>query len=776
MKFLVEGSEYTRKVLKTLLDDSIYSTVIQEHPGKDTQVLSCVGYCLSKENSTHQRDHIFLLPKVFRFGEGEKLFGSIPIPADKAIEFDSELYKQLEDDGWKPQIIEEFSMYLYQSIEKFRKTHSRTSIAYQADSSAVMSSKKDNDDRTTLDTVLALRDFYKENPDLFVLVYKQAHSGYNKVNWSKTIRNKTPLISGREVVYLEVVNFKKEINYDEELMVLFFSTLQYLHKKYNFGFKFDQPYELIPEKEYARRLSGGILKKRLEAIRNFYFNERLLKLWELLHIFVDKEDKTRHGKTGSEFLLACNYNIVFEAMIDDILCDKATLRGMEALKNQPDGKIIDHIFRGQSVLGDSKDILYIGDSKYYKDGSKPEGASLFKQYTYAKNIIQQEIDWYHQGDERSIRYRDDLTEGYNLTPNFFIRGFIDKDHGYNDNGLEEIGKEEDADFTINYQFANRIFDRDTLFLRQYELNFLFVLQLYVSKSQSDRERFQTFARGIFKKNFISYVKAHYDFFVLSPKDGRDLTKLVREKYFWDIHGKVFAPYSDEELDRLLILGLERPEESMQKEKFINLKGSGIEAHNRDIARENSNLLIKLEQDFYIKEYTLGEEPYICYDNMVNGQEQNRRLISDNGVVGNLSQYKKETVLVGCYRSPEHLEWILKNRLYNLCFDKYRKGNVYADTQNIFTAAYLFLYNYSNSSGEVKCFSLSSEHKILGHSDLESLGYPFAEGASPDNEYFIYHLGEGIECSLSVKDIVPANTLSDHSDGSPIFLPFSEKQT
>ena len=68
---------------------------------------------------------------------------------------------------------------------------------------------------------------------------------------------------------------------------------------------------------------------------------------------------------------------------------------------------------------------------------------------------------------RPCANRDELTEGYNPTPNFFIRGIIDeKDLSYSDHKLTRY--QEDEKKCSNKHFENRLFDRDTLLVLTYE--------------------------------------------------------------------------------------------------------------------------------------------------------------------------------------------------------------------------------------------------------------------------------------------------------------------
>lgn len=62
-------------------------------------------------------------------------------------------------------------------------------------------------------------------------------------------------------------------------------------------------------------------------------------------------------------------------------------------KKQEDGKIVDHLFTAHSLIeGEAQSTYYIGDSKYYKMGHELGSESIYKQYTYARNVIQWNLD------------------------------------------------------------------------------------------------------------------------------------------------------------------------------------------------------------------------------------------------------------------------------------------------------------------------------------------------------------------------------------------------
>ena len=81
-------------------------------------------------------------------------------------------------------------------------------------------------------------------------------------------------------------------------------------------------------------------------------------------------------------------------------------------------------------------MYYIGDSKYYKIGNEVGKESVAKQYTYARNVIQWNLNLFLDNEERPDKddyiLRDEVTEGYNIIPNFFISAKMDKDLSYVD--------------------------------------------------------------------------------------------------------------------------------------------------------------------------------------------------------------------------------------------------------------------------------------------------------------------------------------------------------
>ena len=735
MILFFEGKDYKRSLLDSVFGNEHARVISRGNLKDDKAVLDCVGYYYDPMQS-----HVFILPKVFNIGG--KGFGCIDLTDDSSVKVSDSDANTLKDNGWRPELLTELPIYLYQAIEKYRKREI-DNISTEKDSvQSIMSSKKGKNETSLMDVILSLRDFYNENQNLFVLIYKQAHSGYNKVSWNKTIRTQQPVIKDRKVIYPFIVNRRKEINYDEELLVLFFNALRYINNEYHFNFCIDQPYSLLSDSEFKRRLERGAVSRKLKSLRNNYFNEKLVLLWELLFAFASKVENVRDAKEKEEYLLVRDFNNVFEDMIDVLLGDSDAPR---CLVKQQDGKIVDHLFKGVSLTTANRQVYYVGDSKYYKEKEDPKGESRYKQYTYAKNIIQTEIDWYHK-NKPHLKYRDELTEGYNITPNFFISGRVEKDYGFKTAELHL----QDGEFDKNYQFKNRIFDRDTLFLRKYDINFLFALYAYVSRSQSIRYKFKDEAKAIFRRDFIKYIDAEYDFYLLLQRADGDIRDLVN-KHFRELNGKVFCPYDiGEEHYGLLMLGLERGD------YFANAK-----------------LLSVLSNDFIIKEYHLGTEPYVYFNGLLFGEEVSRTMVLRDALTDGYGNYRRETVLVGCYRSQEQRDWILRYKLYNVRFNKGRAGAVFKNTQQVFTASFLILYDYSNKPADAECYVLTGGNMIVYASGMQERDYPKTDWFG-DEEYLVYGIGERVAGNVCVKDVLDKHP--EVEDGRPLYLYFVEVES
>ena len=434
------------------------------------------------------------------------------------------------------------SAWLYQAIALFNARHTDNEITSSRSLAGLVGNRGEGE-ATLIDHILSLLRFNKEHQNLFTYIAIIQHSGNNKIHWTKTIRQTQPLLHKGKPFYLNCKTKSKIINYDEELIVLFFSTLDYLAHSYHFQVKKNLNYDTLKAYRVANLIDTGKGTRLLRKIRNKYFTDELVALWGLLYAFYEQAERVAQKKVYSELLLVRNFNIVFEDMIDTLIGENELPNG---LKEQKDGKIIDHIYRDKSLL-EADDIYFIGDSKYYKEGNEVGENSLYKQFTYAKNVIQYNIDIFngkHPGD--ILPYRDELTEGYNPTPNFFVRGFVDpNDLSYSDSKLRNKGEVD-----CNYHFTNRLFDRDTLLVLTYDINFLYVLSAYV-QSHGTSDSVNNFLRKRFRDDIVEAFEKTYDFYSLIPLNGVSNEEFV-EKHFRKLIGKIYCT-----TEGLLLLALKR---------------------------------------------------------------------------------------------------------------------------------------------------------------------------------------------------------------------------
>jgi len=514
MKLLFEQYGYSKGALQPLLDAHYFS----ELQGGVAQI-PYVGYFLSHKIP----DTVFILPKVFII-EG-KAFGKYA-PED-IVDFET-----LADEDKRT--VFALSVWIYRAIKLYCQRKSRQSDATEVMQNVVSHTGQSSE--TMIDIVLSLLKFHKDHRNLFTYITRIKHTGQSKIHWQKTISKTQAIVQHGRPIYLNPQTRQREVDYDEELIVLFFSVLNYLNAEYHFDIHPVFGYELIKPSKIRDMIDSGKGMRLLRQNRRKYFTDEMVQLWNLLFTFFEQSQHVRSKtKSDEQAMLVRDFNLVFEDMIDSLIGESNLPRG---LKEQKDGKIIDHIYRDHSLIDIDDDIYFIGDSKYYKEGNEISKNSIYKQYTYAKNVILYNVgvfDGIRQTEDKSVHYLDKNTEGYNITPNFFIRGHIEKDRlsDYSNSGL----REEKDKVHISYHFENRLFDRDTLILQTYNINFLFVLAAYVQGAGEHTKEI----RRVFRENVKDVLQRHYQFYAIKPRIQGEAEGYLKE-HFQDVLGKVYAPY------------------------------------------------------------------------------------------------------------------------------------------------------------------------------------------------------------------------------------------
>ena len=539
MRIFIEGESYSLDILKPIFGDKFYISY------GAIGIIDYVGYYHSIDDEV-----IYLLPKLFIDTKGfilnkynKNLFAENKI--DEVIESIDEL-------NW----LKRFLIIFYKGLIEYRERYSNT-IQSKGDVLQLSTSLGENE-YSFLDIVLSFVNFHKKNKNTILFIHKKQISAKHKnVNWGKTVRKSNPFFTNERIPIYSKLNVKKKyIDTEEELLCMFYSVLNHLKTEYNFSFLIDESYSVSKGNEYEKLAANG--PKILKKIRYKYFSDILVKMYKLLELYFLQSNRVSIQNKNEDFIMVKYYHLVFEDMIDKLITSKIntneTSKGvsLKKLKENKDGKIIDHLFEYDSLIDRDESIFYIGDSKYYKSSNEVQENATYKQFTYARNVIQFNIDLLNEGKKinSNIRYRDKVTEGYNITPNFFIQGVVKDNFNFDD---DKLAIDFDKGIKYSYHFKERIFDRDSLFLNHYSINFLFVLKSYSNKSSFELEKYKIEIHKKFRTNFVSYLKKQNLFkFYQTEFESKELLKQFIDIEFRNLTGRVYVSKSN---DKRLILAV-----------------------------------------------------------------------------------------------------------------------------------------------------------------------------------------------------------------------------
>ena len=567
MRILIEEYQYNAADVKDILHGI---DALENVEGKVS--IHYVGYYYN----VLLKDCVFILPKVLLKGDDSKelVFGKYR-PEEIANLDENNPLNSIERD-----FLYKFAVWIYRAIVVYKNDkRSDTEIVYYSQIAQVGNGRR-RLSNTYLDILLSLIQFNKDNQSFFFTIVKNMHSGLNKINWMRTIGTTNAIIQDGQPIYLNPVNKKRQINFDEELLIIFFSILNYIGDAYGFPKQISCQYQLITGKRFETYLNG-FGKTRLRQIKYKYFSDKALQLWQLCFAFFDEARQVYITTEKKEYLLVKSFYVVFEAIIDELVGDNPLPDGME--KKQEDGKIVDHLFTAQSLIdSEAKQTYYIGDSKYYKMGHELGSESVYKQYTYARNVIQWNLDIFNDGKQTpsGVKLRDDVTEGYNIIPNFFISAKLNENFDYSDDGIEKTDRKHNKHKKM--QFQNRLFDRDTLLLFHYDVNFLFVLSLYARDNAAQKAEWKEKVRNKFREEIQEWLQKDYDFYAMRARPGVNGEEYIKHN-FKNIIGKVYTPFKDR-------------------------KTYSLALDNSDPMGNNESIKAELSEFFYVEPCRLGQNP------------------------------------------------------------------------------------------------------------------------------------------------------------------------
>lgn len=337
---------------------------------------------------------------------------------------------------------------------------------------------------------------------------------------------------------------------------------------------------------------------------------------------------------------------------------------------------------------------------------------------------------------RDIHLQDTgATEGYDVIPNFFISGFVYDDHRYNA-GEKNIRKHYNGNgehcTTVSYQFPDRLFDRDTLFLSQYDVNFLYVLFLYARNKANEKAQWKRKVRDIFRNEIREVIQKNYCIYAMRAKLGVD-GELYMQKHFYELNGRVFKPYGE---DREVYFAYARP-----LDKWTETEGQFNE----------------LKQDFIIDKCNMGKDPEKVLKTAVE-QEMEQPLDSPQWLtVHYLERDLSRGILVGYYKSEEQLKWILGNNdrgslVYNVRLklkeDEARDGAhsaYFYEKQNIH---FVILYtDGAEETGKYRVFHVKDTASKVTEERMRNTWYPMETVEGGDDgakrNYFFFRFDEEV---------------------------------
>lgn len=621
MKIFVEGHSYDPKDVKRVLPDNRMFLSDGRVP------IENVGYYRSPTCD----DFVFFLPKVVL----------APVPTGRGKETEDRVFCRKEGDGFgggfRPEdlidpetartvdgeplsddqrdFLCEFSVWIYRALARYRWKNPG-GVAWSERNPGAVAARRRYETHTLLDVILAMQRFARENRDYVMYRVKEAHSG-GRVDWRRTVAKSPVIVADGTPVYLELRNRRKTVDWDEELLVIFHSILAYVGRKFGFRERCDLRFDLVTGVAFERYLHG-FGARRLRQIRYKYFSDRDLAMWRLCYAFFDEVHKADVSGAQEEYLLAKNFERVFETIVDDLLGDGE----LERFKDLDDAKRIDHLYLDESLTRrtDKTGMFFIADSKYYKRGNRLGQESVAKQFTYARDFLQLDLDLFLSEGDASDKVkqerktlepvglvRDPDTEGYDVIPNFFVSATLPDDLGYDADGLEEHTINNGAAEYRNIHFENRLFDRDTLILSHYDVNFLFLLKLYARNDGLASAAWRTEVRGKFRAHIQAILKDRFEFRAIMPYDGvtDEQARMFLRDHFPDVLGKVYSPYAQINGKKVYSLALEKPD---RIENDGTLTADGLKARQQRVRVENDASLRVIREAFYDVVVDLGTDP------------------------------------------------------------------------------------------------------------------------------------------------------------------------
>lgn len=228
------------------------------------------------------------------------------------------------------------------------------------------------------------RGYYKE----CIVEYTSSKKG--KINWNRTIKHKKPIISNRDIIYLDFITKKNVVN-ENDILTMIHQYCVY-RSFWVIGWLFTDFMPNKPVIPFNRSWFSSALRKKLATT----FNDQNKQLFQHLLKIVNAEPD--NGLESQGFTFGTNrFEYVWESMIDTVFgrpnkADYFPKTTWIVEKREP--------YEMASLEPDTIMVhdgnVFVLDAKYYKFGNTrrladlPESTSINKQITYGEYIAENE--------------------------------------------------------------------------------------------------------------------------------------------------------------------------------------------------------------------------------------------------------------------------------------------------------------------------------------------------------------------------------------------------
>jgi hypothetical protein len=300
------------------------------------------------------------------------------------------------------------------------------------------------------------------------------------------------------------------------------------------------------------------------------------------------------------------------------------------------------------------------------------------------------------------------------------------DYRYNDRAIKPLGEPK-----MNFQFEDRLFDRDTLLLSRYNVNFLFVIALYARNKQAEKQAWQNEVRHQFREEIRQLLVNKYNFYAMKSIGNPLAGELFITEHFKELQGKLFRPFDDK---TLYTLALEKKQDTDDG--------------------QNHEVYQLLKNFFAIEPLTLGDNPKTALENKVNeyqAEVNKAAALSDRLPQYFVERYKQDYFVIGLYHDQAHWDWITgKNDrgtlIYNVRLDKQREGYQVQSSIRKMKPKFVILYEENHlHENKYHVFRVHDYAKMTEERMRQAL-YP----GDPKGDYFIFRMDE--EITIGAYDI------------------------